>query len=821
VKPQRLLGQFWRDIRFGLRQLLHQPGFAATASLTLAIGIGANSAVFSLLYNAVLRPLPYPSADRLMRIELLSATDQRGVRAISFSYPKFVELARDNRTFDSMAAYARQGFTISATGYADRVIGEVVSAAYFTVLGVSPAIGAGFTGDEDRAIGASPVVVISDALWRSRLGGRSDVIGAVVRLNGVTLTITGVMPSWFRGESDQADVWLPMTMAPAVLHDASILAARQRHWHQVVGRLRPGVTPQAADADVSRAVANMPDDRSSRNPTRGTALPLSESKRDPRLRTMLQILLGAVGMVMLIACLNLANVLLARGVRRQREFGVRLSLGADRASIVRQMLAESLVVSVLGAALSLLVAAWMLRGLAALRPAPDASLWPTYMRELTPETFGTGAPVALFSFGAALAATLLIGMLPALTAAGSDVLTTLKADAEGWSARRWSGRIWQGLIVVQVSLVVVLLTAAVLVIRSFDRFVSRPTGVAPANILTFRVSLPSPEYSGTATRDFFDRLRAQLAALPDVASVARARHLPIRERGTVTAIRTDTASDTYYAGYNAVDAEFFGVFGVEIVSGRLFDKRERDVDPPTAVIDQSAARQLFGAENPLGRRVTAMGTTAEVVGVIRDVRYEAQRQQLPIAGDIYVNLRQSEPGAAYIALRTAAEPARQIPEVRRLLASLDPGLPLLDLKTMDEYLAGVNSYARFTTLLLSLFALLALLLAVVGIYGTLSHAVEARRREIGIRMAVGADRQQVLAMILAEGMATCAIGIGAGAGLALAATRVMRALLFEISPTDPLSLAAAIVVLAATAILACWVPAHRAATVSPIVALRR
>jgi putative ABC transport system permease protein len=807
-----LVDQFVRDFRHGARAFVRHPGFAAVAVLTLALGTGANTAIFTVLYNAVLRPLGYPAPDRLMRLERAVTTDERGPRVVGFD-SAFVDWARESRSFESLASYARQGFTLTGAADADRVIGEIVSASYFPTLGVTPAVGRVFLDEEDQTPGSNPVAVVSDAMWRSRFAGRRDAVGSVIRLNRVSLTIVGIMPASFNGESGDASVWIPRMMESTVTHGQGTL------YTAVVGRLRSGVTPAQANAEVRRAVADMPD--AIRLSMTGTAVPLDESRRDPRLRSMLAVLFGAVSFVVLIACVNLANLLLARGLGRQREIAVRLSLGAGRGAVVRQMLTECLILSLAGAAVGLLFAAWSVDALALLRPQDDTAVWPTYLRQVDASAFGINRPVCLFSLGLAMVTTVLFGLVPALQASRANVQQSLQLETESWSGGRRAGHMWRALIAVEVALVFVLLAAAGLMLRSFDRFLDRPIGIDARGILTFRVTLPTDAYDLAAAGSFFDRLLPRMAALPGVESVARVRHLPVRERGTVTGIQIDGGPDTHYVGYNAVDPVFFRVFRVRLVSGRPFDERDGPAAPPVVVVTESAARQWFGTLSPLGHRVKVMGTSAEIVGVVADVRYEPQRPQLPIAGDIYVSWPQRADVGAYVAMRTDGDPRRHIPALRKIIAELDPGLPLSQSKTMEEYVAGVQSYARFTTVLLALFATLALLLAVVGIYGTLSYAAASRRREIGIRMALGASRPDVLGMILREGMTVCAAGLALGLPLALMAMRAMRALLYEISPADPLALTVAILVLATTAIVACFVPARRAACASPIAALRR
>jgi predicted permease len=494
-------------------------------------------------------------------------------------------------------------------------------------------------------------------------------------------------------------------------------------------------------------------------------------------------------------------------------------LGADRAAVARQLLTESLLLSLVGAGLGFLLAVWTLDGLAALRPAADTNVWPTYARALDLDSFVASAPVGLFTLGLALLTTALCGLLPAWRTCRLDVQATLRVDTAAWGPKR-EGRPWRIVIAAQVALVLVLLTSAGLTIRSLARLVDRPIGIDPRGLLTFRVNLPAETYDRAAATAFFDRLRARIGSLPDVQGVARIRHVPIIERGTVTEVRIDSSADRHYVGYNAVDPEFFRLFRVPLLAGRFFEARDAALQP-VAIVTESAARQMFGKATPLGRRITAMGTTAEIVGVIADVRYEPQRPQLPLAGDVYVDFEQQRGASgAYMAIRTGGDPRHQLPALRRAVAELDPEVPLYDAVTMADRLQSVRSYARFTTFVLLASAVLALSLAIVGIYGTLGYAVASRRREVGIRMALGARRSHVVGLFLRDGLKTCAIGMALGLPLAIASARAMRILLYEIAPGDPLAFAVAVVLLVSAATLACLLPSHRAAAVDPNLVLR-
>ncbi len=797
-----------RDVRYASRALAHDPGFTVVAIATLALGLGANTAIFAVLYNAVLRPLPYERADSLVHVRRFVTTDERGPRPSAFSYENFVSLSRETGAFEVLAAYGREPLTLGGR-HAERVIAEIVSPAYLSMLGVTPAVGRAFDSSDDRA-GAEPVVLLSHALWRSRFAGQPDIAGRPVRLNGIALTVAGVAHEGFKGDSGGAELWIPARTALDVL--------RLEPSFEIIGRLGAGVPQAQASGEVRDFVARLP--RSARATVEGIAVPLASTRRDPKLGAVLAVLYGAVTFIVLIACANVANLLLARGIRRGREIAIRLSLGAGRGAILRQLLTESLLLAVAGAGAGLLLAVWILDLLAALQPAANAYVWPTFARGLDADAFTINPTIILFSGGLAIATTIIFGVLPARVISRPAVRDALNTDATSWGLRR-GGAPWRALVAAQVALVLVLLAGAGLMLRSFGRLVERPIGIDPHGITTFRVSLPFERYKGPeAAMAFFARLDERIAALPSVESVTRLRHLPLIERGTVTTLRVEGSEATYHAGFNAVDPEFFRLFGVTLREGRFFTATDGAGTPPVAILTETAARNLFGTASAIGRRITAMGP-AEVVGVIADIRYEPQRPQLPIVGDVYVNMRQRPAASAYIALRTGGNARDQIAVIRATVAELDPELPIFDVTTMSERLRSVQSYARFTTMMLTAFAAVALALALIGIYGTVGYAVASRRREVGIRMALGATRASVVGLFLRDGLAICAAGAAAGLVLAFPLMRTMRSVLFETAPTDPVAFAAACVVIGIAAAAACTIPARRAASVDPSITLRQ
>jgi predicted permease len=804
-----------RDVRYGLRQFGRSPGFTAAAVLTLALGLGANTAIFTVLYGVVLRPLPYPDPGGIAKVYLtVDAHQGRGERTIGFSYPKFEELRRLNTVFASMAGYAVRNATLTAPAPADRISAEYVSAAYFRILGVPAALGRTFLDEEEATPGTPAAAVIGDGLWHDRFGADPAAIGKTIRLDDTPFTIVGVGPKGFKGDSGRADLWVPLAAA-----GEGTMTNRKEHWFEVMARLKPGVMPAQASAEVQAVMRGL----ESVQPSGGAnslwdagAVPLAESKLDRKLARGLVILYAAVGFVLLIACANLANLTMARLAGRQREIALRVALGAGRGSLVRQFLVENVMLALGGGAAGLLLAMWGMKLLERLRPVEsDYGGWPSYLRAIDPETLRMTAPVLAFAAALSVLAGLLFGLAPALRAARGDAGEVLKGGALWRPARHRLANLRGVLLAGQMALVVVLLAGAGLTIRGFARLVQAPLGIRAENVLTFRLGLPWRKYQGKAAMQHMDRLLARFGNLPGVEAAVVSDDLPVRIRGTVTPVVVESGPPNQYIGSHHVGPEFFWVFRIPMRAGRAFTERDRD-GPPVAILSERAARLLFPGENPIGRHVN-VGEDCEVVGVAADVQYGSQSQQLAIVGDAF---RPPRSGGGYVALRIAGNPKGLIPAVRRIVAELEPEAPVFDVRTMEEHVFAANSAARFSTVLLGVFAGLALALAVVGIYGVFSYAVAARTREFGIRIASGARARDILKLVVGDGAVLCAAGLAAGLPAALAATRTLGSLLYEVKPGDAATYFAAAAVLVATALAACLLPALRATKVDPVVALR-
>jgi predicted permease len=817
-----------RDLRYSARLFRRSPGYTAAAVLTLALGLGVNIAIFMLLYNVMLRPLPYPDPDSLVQAHLTytSARDARGTRGIGFSYPKFQDLQRHARSFEYLAAYGRGRFDLAAIGAgaegapgmaAERVEGEFVSSTYFAALGVSAALGRTFIAEEDAAPGGQPVAIIADTLWKRRFASDPAAIGKSLRVGSVSLRIVGVARAGFTGETGRAEVWAPITMAPELGRSSRVLTARNMHWHQALGRLKPGVGLAHARDEVAAVMNRLEQALPSGDAQTayGTeVISLKESRLEPGRRRALILLCAAVGFVLLIACANLANLTMARMVGRQREVAMRLALGAGRQSLVRQFLAESVLLSLGGGAAGIALASCVARFLIWLRPQAEYSTWPSYLQTFEASSLSVSLPVLVFSAGLSLASGLLFGLAPALRASRGDVNELLKQGTTGRPQPHGFG-FRRALLAVQMALAVVLLAGGVLMMRSFARLLHAPVGADTHQVVAFQVALPEYKYPGKKARAFLDRMADTLRVVPGVEAVALCDDVPALERDTVTDIRIPSRRESEFVGKHDVDPGFFSLYRIPLRAGRTFTERDRH-GPPVVILSERAAATLFPGQNPIGLRLN-MGEEQEVIGVVGEVRYAKQKQQLPLVGDAYITPASR---SAYVSVRTAGNPVGVISAIRRTVTQLDPELPAYNLGTLDDQIHDINWAVRFMTILLGFFAAVALGLAVVGIYGVFSFSVAARTREFGIRIATGARAGDILWLVAGEGVGLCFAGLAIGIPAALATTRLLSGMLFEVTPADPHTYVLTASLLVAAALAACLMPAVRATRVDPVIALR-
>ena len=825
-----MLSDVLRDARLAVRTLRRSPGFALVAILTLGAGLGVNAAIFGVVDAALLRPLSYPESDRLVTVHIL-ANEGPGHPADLFpwSYPKF-DLFRSSATaFDDVAGYGTANLNLIAPEGPQRLEAELVSASYFQVLGLRAAAGRLLIPGEDARAGAPDVVVLGHALWQARFGGDSSLIGTTVRLDNHPLTVVGVAPPGFRGLSGGAEVFLPISLA-SVFEYERILAEEGNHWFLAVARLRPGSSLAAADADARRAGAIV--DRRYRMPEQkgawtALARPLAESRADPGFRRSVLLLAGAVGVVLLIACVNLTSLLMVRAVSRRREIAVRLALGAARGRVIRQVLTEALVLSLAGWIIALGVARLGVRLLVLLGPGGGGG-GPGVAYLFDPATVRVDGRVALFALALSLAAALVVGLVPAMQASRPGVTDDLKSG--GGSGAR--GRAHQVLVAAEVALALMLLVGAGLLSRSFARLHALDVGFDPSHVLTLRYSAADGDLAQRDAPAFREAVVTRLAALPGVDAASVGLCAPLESRCGVSVVnRVDAqtfaiGSGTVRIGLHPATPDHFRVLGIPLVAGRAFTPEDRAGAPRVIILNETAARRLFRAQDPIGHRVAAASgffaggdSTALVVGIAKDVRYGAMDD--PAMADVYYPAYQTTFGGfGTVFVRTRGEPLSARAAVEREIHAIDPNLPLYSVLTMEERAGAALARQRFAATLFGIFATMALILAALGLYGVMAFTVAQRTREIGLRMALGADASRVLRGVVRQGLSLAGIGIAIGLGGALALQRVMTGMLYEVTPTDPVTLVGVSVLMTLATLVSALLPARRATRVDPMDALR-
>jgi len=813
------LENFWQDLRYGLRMILKNPVFTTIAVLTLALGIGANTAIFSVVNVLLFKPLPYPDSERLM--QLYKFNTARGREYGTWEYPKFEMLRDQNRSFDPVAAFQDYEVTITGDAEPERVNFEFVSASYFPLLGVSPVIGRTFSAEEDRTPGTHPVAVIGNELWKRRFGSDPQVIGKALTLNGGKFTIIGVLPAEFRGQTGGAEMWLPIMMWPG--HRFSSNA--KNSWALILARLKPDVTVTAAQAEMDGLAHKMieafplPDTGIPGLGKEGVRLKaLKDARTSPELKNAFVILLAAAGFVLLIACANTASLLLARADSRRKEMAVRIALGAGRFRLVRQMLTESALLSVAGGAAGLLVAKWGVDLLTSFKSGSMGEFWQSYILMLRFYSIGLDWQALLFNLFISLGAGLLFGLAPAFGASRADVNATLKTGGSGAMGRSRSRRLsLHGVLVVaEVALAVVLLAGAGLMIRSLVRLQSVDRGFDPAGVTTFSVA---------AGRAVFNQLRERVAALPGVEMASLSWMAPLSEGSNTSVMniqgrpKPEDATGSIVEIY-PVSPEYFPTYRIQINRGRGLTADDRAGGRLVAVISETAASKFWPGEDPVGKLINFQfrEQLIEIVGVVADVKN--QSLEAPSSAAVYIPLTQYDDSPRVLSVRGTIDKAALTAAVKREISALDRNIPLTAIKTMDEKFSEATAQARYNALLLGLFAALALVMSQMGIYGVMSYAVSARTHEIGIRMALGAERRAVLRLIVGQGMKLAAAGLAIGLIAAVAATRLIKTLLFDLDANDPMTLCGVALLLAIVALLACWIPARRATKVDPLIALK-
>ncbi len=803
----------WQDLRYGARMLLKNPGFTLVAILTLAIGIGANTAIFSIVNGVLLKPLPYRAPEQLLRIYERSETQPKFPMAIG----NFQDYRAQNTTLEGLALYTRQDMELSQDNRPERLAALGVTAGFFELLGAKPLLGREFRR-EDELPGNGSIVILSHKLWERRFNSDSAIVGKSITLSGRPFTVVGVMSpgvqhiggdyrSTAHGES--VDVWGPLEVPPQ--------AGRGAHFCNAVGRLKPGVSIAQADADLNSIAERLAQQYPNTNRPWRIATKSLHNEIVGNSRTSLLVLFGAVFFVLLIACVNVANLLLARATAREREIAIRTSVGAGRGRIVRQLLTESLLLALISSALGILLAQWAIDALRLLGPEQLPRL----------QAISLDGRILLFTLGLTVLTGFLFGLAPALQAGQVNLNELLKEGGRAGASNR-QRRLRDALVVVEVALALVLLVGAGLLIRSFWKLNQTDPGFNPDNVLTTSLTLPRARYDTPEKVTAFQQLLLKkMAALPGVQSAGLTSDLPWTGYDENAGFTIEGKTFPPNAGpggrYHFVSADYFSTTGVPLVAGRFFTANDGLNSPNVVLINRSMAELYWPGESAVGKRFTFSNQPKEkdwynIVGVVGDVKdFPTSTAAVPA---FYWPTMQQAPRQTILAVRSTAHPTALIEAVRNQVRLLDKDLPLADVRMLDTVAATAVAGRRFTLWLVGFFALMALLLSAIGIYSVLSYLVAQRTHEIGVRMALGAQFSDVLRMVLRQGMALVFVGVALGVVGALALTRLMKGLLFEVRASDPMTFVLVAAILASVALIACYLPARRATKVDPMIALR-
>jgi predicted permease len=810
-----VVGALWQDLKYGLRVLTKAPGFTAVAVATLALGIGANTAIFSVVDAALLRPLPYEHPGQLVGV--FDAKPANGVASAAVSFLDLEDLRAQNRVFSEMAGITSHELTLTGRGEPSVVRTVGSTPGLFSVLGAKPLVGRTFVPEDGRP-GAAPVVILSEDLWRTRFGADPKIIGGSATLDHRQFTVIGVMPASFRSPffTESREVWIPVPQDPLF---GPWTMQRKLHFLRVLGRLKPGVSIEQAQAEMNAISARLGQEFPVDVGWTARVVPLDRMIVG-NVRSALLVLLGAVGLVLLIACANIANLLLARATSRAREMGIRIALGAGRARIVRQLLTESAVLGLLGGAAGIVLAYLGVQGLASFIPPGLPDL----------RAIQVNGRVLGFALLLSVAASFLFGLAPAFLAADADLRASLKeaAGRSGDGGRRRRAR--NSLAAAEMAIAMVLLVAAGLLLHSFVALTSVRPGFDTRNVFKVDVSLPRYEYSTPQQwTAFTNQLMARIHAQPGLQDSALGVPLPLAQQQIGYPFKIEGAapppsgiSDMAY--YVSVSPNYFHAMEIPLVSGRVFSSEDSFTAPRVAIISQALARRYFPHQIPVGRHLVFgfppnFNVSREIVGVVGDVRNVALNEQpQPM---MYVPFAQEPFWGGAVVVKSTLSPASVLAAIRSQVRSIDPDLPVTDFESLSYGVEASVAQPRFRTLLLGLFGVMALVLAAAGIFGVIAYSVSRRTHEIGIRLALGASPRSIQKMVLREGVNLALAGLGIGVVASFALTRLLRSELYGISATDPFTFTGAAVLLAGVALAACYLPARRAMRVEPVVALRQ
>jgi predicted permease len=800
-----------QDLRYAIRSSLKKPGFVVIVVLALAIGIGANTAIFSVVNAILLRPLPYKNPDRIVMVWM--SNGKLGVAEDWHSYPNYVDYRDQNSTFEEVAAFNNRGFNLTGTGEPVLLSGAWSTANLFSVLGVDPQQGRTFTTEEEEP-GKDLVAIISYGLWQRRFGADPKVVGQPIQLNGVDRTIIGIMPAGFGFPQKETDVWVPLAARP------QLKQARGAFWLKAVGRLKPGVTIAQARSDMG-VIANQLLERFPQiMESYGVNLVPLHEQVTGTVRPALLVLLAAVAFVLLIACANVANLLLAKAATREREIAIRTALGATRRRIIRQLLTESVLLALVGGTLGLLLAIWGLDALVAISPANIPRL----------DQIHIDGRVLAFTLTVSLVTGVLFGLVPALQASKPDLNESLKEGGRGSAGSRRGRRIRSLLVVSEIALSLVLLIGAGLLIKSFIHLQKFDLGFNPNNLLTLRVQLGGAKYrQDPPVVNFFQQAIERMQNVPGVEAVGGISSVflsdtPNSTNFTIEGRPFPTGAESIEAPLDSATPDYFKAMGIPLIKGRFFDDHDRDGSLRVAIVNETFVKRFFEGEDPLGKRYCYGQPNGDktqwwtIVGVVGDMRRTGFDKD--VRPETFMPQNQSPEIALTIVARTAGDPASYAPALRDAVWSVDKDQPVFDIKTMDATLVEMTAQRRFNMLLLGIFAAVALILAAVGIYGVMSYSVTQRMHELGVRIALGASARDVLRLVIGYAMRLALVGVGMGLLAAFFLTHLMGSLLYGVSATDPATFLLISSLLTGVSLAASYVPARRAMNVDPMIALR-